>query len=289
MLTKLIEARDQQLEIWPLACNNYQALGSTERRSFKARALKGALQYNPSRAVSTGAKIDKESIAKRPCFLCESNRPPEQLSEEILPGWNFLVNPFPIFPLHFTIASKDHIPQHRIPVEMVSMAEMLYGMTLFYNGAHAGASAPDHLHCQAVLTSELPLMRYLENNGNLEELPFKVYYNVISPDIDGMLLLNSMLKFKGRDNITGLPDPDLINAYMWIGKDGVLRVCVIPRKAHRPSFYLDADGNGKMVSPGAIDMAGIIVLPRKKDFDSLSEKDIIALYDEVGLPNQINK
>lgn len=54
------------------------------------------LQFNPARMVSTGAKIDKATIAKRPCFLCKDNRPQVQISLPFGEEFDILVNPFPI-------------------------------------------------------------------------------------------------------------------------------------------------------------------------------------------------
>lgn len=288
MLSMLTEVRDHQLSLWPMARENYARLGLTERRPFMAGALKGASQCNPSRIVSTGASIDAASIAKRPCFLCASNRPEEQLSEEIIPGWEFLVNPFPILPLHFTIASATHRPQERIPLEMASMAERLPGMCVFYNGARAGASAPDHMHCQAVMASELPLLRYLEEGGDPSKLPFSVVYRVITPDGAGMAALREIEGVQGVDAATGLPDAGLVNAYFWLGDDALMRAAVVRRSAHRPSCYPSAgrvpEEKALMVSPGAIDMAGIIVLPRKEDFDAITADDILKIYSEVAMP-----
>lgn len=288
MIAQLAEVRDYQLALWPEARVRYEALGITERRPFRAGALDCAFQYNPARVVSTGAVTDAESIRRRPCFLCASNRPAEQLSEEIIPGWEFLVNPFPIFPLHFTIASAEHTPQDAIPPEMAAMAERLRGMTVFFNGARAGASAPDHMHCQAVMTSELPLMVYLERGGDTRALPFAVRYSVITPDSLGMKRLMEMLAITGIDTATGRSDRRLLNAYMWIGADGLLRVAVVQRGAHRPSCYPALDstesGAGLMVSPGAIDMAGVVILPRRADFDLITEADMMRIYKEVALP-----
>lgn len=285
MIEKLAELRDAQLEVWPLARANYESLGFSERRSFRIGALEGALQFNPARKVSTGAPTDAAAIRQRPCFLCGSNRPAEQTSETIVAGWDFLVNPYPIFPLHFTIASVRHVPQGDIPIEMASMAERLPGMTVFFNGAHAGASAPDHLHCQAVRTAELPLMRYLEDGGDIAALPFQVYYDIITPDVSGMIRLHVMTRIGGKDVKSGAEDLSLVNAYMWLGSDGSLRVAIVPRGAHRPSCYTSSDDMpGIMVSPGAIDMAGIIILPRLADFKAMTDADIRKVYSEVALP-----
>lgn len=278
MIAILQEVRDHQLAQWPMARENYERLGLTERKAFSLGAMNGAFQFNPARMISTGAKIDKASIESRPCFLCRNNRPTEQLYEEIIPGWEFLVNPFPIFPLHFTIASTEHRPQEAIPLDMAIMAEKMPGMTIFYNGAKAGASAPDHLHCQAVKTSELPLMMYLEKGGDPNKWPFKVDNAVITPDAEGMLELKRMTAIKGINKTDGKPDADLVNAFFWLGSDGLLRIAVVPRSAHRPDCYPEL-----MVSPGAIDMTGIVIMPRKEDFERITTTDIKDIYSQTAL------
>lgn len=283
VLDALAQYRDSQLEQWPLAKSNYDALARCKRRIFKLGRFEGALQFNPERKVSTGAKVDKATIRQRPCFLCRSNRPKEQFSEPLMDGWEFLINPYPILPLHFTIASVNHVPQSKIPLDMAAMAEKLPGMVIFYNGAKAGASAPDHMHCQAVMAAELPLIRFLENGGDPKDLPYKVVYRKITPDVEGMINLNSMVAIMGKDAVTGKDDPDLINAFFWLGNDGMLRIAIVPRKAHRPSNYTsETDGDGIMVSPGAIDMAGLLVLPREKDFESITTEDIAEVYSQTA-------
>ena len=162
---------------------------------------------------------------------------------------------------------------------MAVMAEKMPGMTIFFNGAKAGASAPDHLHCQAVKTSELPLMLYLEKGGDPDKWPYKVEYSVITPDTEGMMNLQRMIGIKGVDRKDGKTDSDLVNAFFWLGQNGLLRIAVVPRSAHRPECYQDL-----MVSPGAIDMAGIIILPRREDFERITEEDIRRIYSQTALP-----
>lgn len=285
MVEALAELRDAQLCKWELARINYDALKDCRRRSFALGEFYGALQFNPHRRISTAAPIDPKSIKERSCFLCQRNRPEEQDSEEIIPGWSMLVNPYPILPLHFTIASTHHQRQGSIPFEMASMAERLPGMVVFFNGAKGGASAPDHLHCQAVMKTELPLVNYLESGGDPGKLPFKIGFGLITPDMEGMIKMNSLLAIKGKD-LRGRLDEELVNAYFWIGDDGLLRICVIPRKAHRPDFYTsDPCAEGRMVSPGAIDMAGILVLPREQDFNEMTQKEIESTYSQTAWRN----
>lgn len=273
-----------QLSIWPMAKANHDAMVRSRRRPFRLGDLRGAWQCNPARIASTGAKTDRASIQARPCFLCGANRPKEQLALPIEPGWEMLLNPFPIFPVHFTIAATSHVPQAASPPEMLSIAEKLPGMGVFFNGSKAGASAPDHLHLQAVLRSELPLLELLLDRhpssrpgilGNDElglDLPFGVRSALITPDAAGMAVAARMLSEKEGK----------VNLFAFLGDDGMMRMARIGRSAHRPDFY--GTGEGEMlVSPGAIDMAGIIILPREEDFNRIDEALTREIYRQTGL------
>lgn len=286
----MIEYIDAQLAEWPLARKNYQALGKTERRSMQIGDLVVGIQHNPARIVSTAAKTDAKTLSERPCFLCKENRPPQQVGIEIAQGWELLLNPYPIFPTHFTIVSKKHQPQEGFPLDMVTMAEKLPGHTIFFNGKHAGASCPDHLHCQAVKTHELPLMQLIEKTHDLGigavanpkslnlSVPFNFVSIIVTPDLDGMSQLANIENTIGKEYIA----EGLLNAFVWIDSKGLLRICAIPRNQHRPSCYGSNDGQ-HLISPGCIDMAGVIIAPLKKDYEALTEEDIREIYRECGI------
>ncbi|MCM1152380.1 MAG: DUF4922 domain-containing protein [Muribaculum sp.] len=286
-----------QLERWPFAAANYHGLGATERRTFMLGDFPCAVQYNPARIRSTGAKVDAKSIGERPCFLCKNNRPDEQISGIAIEGWELLVNPYPIFPLHFTIPSMSHDPQGELPLEMAALAEKWPGMAIFFNGARAGASAPDHAHMQMVGKWELPIVALTEKihhsaRGGIVDsvvlaaeqglsLPFAWKSAVITPDLEGMKTLAALPNIYGVDAETGEPDRGLVNAIMWIGSDRLLRAVIIPRKRHRPACYYAGEDEKMLVSPGTIDMAGVIILPRREDFDRITPEDVASIYGEV--------
>lgn len=279
---------ETQLAVWPDARSRYMELGKIERKSFRLGDLEGAVQFNPGRVRSTVADVSEKAIGERPCFLCGKNRPVEQISVPIRDGWEMLLNPFPIFPIHFTIASKTHRPQIPDLPEMIAIAEQLTGMTVFFNGAKAGASAPDHMHFQAVLTCELPLMKYVEEKfrSNKSELwtvqkeegtqgwPYAFRTALIRPDNEGMDICRRLMVVK---------DPELLNRFVWPDADGVIRIVDIPRRAHRPACYMDPE-NPLMISPGAIDMAGVVIAVRPEDFDRTPDR-MAEIYGEVAFDN----
>ena len=289
MINEFIE---QQLAGWPEARERYLALGQTERRRFKIGDFEGAFQFNPARIVSTGAKTDAVSVATRKCFLCRENRPVEQSVVPLNADWEMGVNPFPIFPVHFTIISTAHRPQECPPLEMAGIAEHFPDLAIFFNGAKGGASAPDHLHMQAVLKNELPLLRIAEANHPVTlpgimrsdmwglDLPYVFLSAVITDDEEGGRDYLQMLALTGGD-AEGKPDKGLRNVFCWKdGESGLLRMIVVPRRHHRASNFGTEEGQ-VLVAPGAIDMAGIVILPRREDFDAITPETMKKIYQEV--------
>lgn len=281
-----------QLGVWPEAKARYDALDNVCTRTVMVDGYPVLLQHNPARAVSTAAKVDSESIRQRKCFLCPDARPSQQTSLSLVDGYDVLVNPFPIFPEHFTIVSHKHEPQSGVDLNVAAeLAMRLPGYAVFFNGAKSGASAPDHLHLQAGNEDFLPLTRYSELNPGqviaadgpttvyaMDELPMSALH-IVTPVLSDYALrwLDMLLP----DNADGLPDRDMRNIVFRRGADDNLHILFFPRLAHRPSCYYDKE-RMLMVSPGAVDMCGVLILPRKDDFDSIERSDIRGIYDEVS-------
>ncbi len=249
-----------QLADWHDAANRYSALECVKVKQLGSFRV----QFNPSRIVSTGAKVDAATIGKRPCFLCKKNRPECQQAIEWGGGrYEILVNPFPIFPHHFTIAATEHVSQRidgRIG-DMLRLAVDMPGYTVFYNGAHCGASAPDHMHFQAVETSFLPIWEH-------DVVP---HLRIDSPNVaDVELWFGRISKEVNDDDMNLLCKVD----------GGEYSLIVIPRRQHRPSFYGDGD-NEYLVSPASIDLGGVIVTPREKDFERINVATIERIVEEV--------
>lgn len=267
---------EAQLREWPLAQRNFGALGGVEVRRCGPEGMR--VQFNPARAVSTAAKVDAEAIKKRPCFLCAANRPPEQYAGAHPCGYELLVNPFPIFSRHFTIAAPQHTPQ-RIggrAGDLCRIAREMPGYAVFYNGARCGASAPDHFHFQAVPAGELPFLK-------AGSFPFRVYRFDVGPEDDADRTLDGVF-----DRIRLLPGQPaegepMVNILAVADGEGRVEVTVIPRRAHRPDFY--GTGEGQMlVSPASVDLAGVLILPREVDFKNINDDIIANLFSQVCYP-----
>jgi SpoIID/LytB domain protein len=262
------------------------------------------VQWNPARIGSTGAKIDAKSIAERPCFLCAKNRPQEQMHRVIDGKYELLVNPFPILPIHFTLPTVKHQPQRILPMfgEMLKLAESNTAITLLYNGPHCGASAPDHAHLQAVSSGILPLQQAWQRlSRNLVEVVKDEEDNGIWQVADypaAAFVIRSYQKSVGerlfRRIYDALPPAEdqtepMMNIIMWQSDGAVLSV-VLPRRKHRPACYTATGDAQYIISPGAVDMGGLIITPREQDFRRVTPELILDIYRELSLtPEQMQE
>lgn len=284
----------KQLSAWPMAAKNYEQLSGVEERTLE-NGIK--LQYNPARIVSTAANVDGKVIAERKCFLCEQNRPVEQIVENAMGVFDVLVNPFPILPYHFTLPVREHTPQlvKNIYVDMLHVAREWSDMVVFYNGAKCGASAPDHAHLQAVRQDEIPLLdgRWDEKlslepvfascDGEIYDVKgyvvplFAVSSSTVSTSVKLFDALMSVMPV-----VDGELEPRMNVITYYVPGEGYMTM-VFPRAEHRPACYYATGEEQKLVSPGTLDMAGLVITPREKDFESITSQEIMKILGEVAL------
>ena len=282
-----------QLDTWDEIRQRYEALKYVGLKQLGHRQL----QYNPARMVSTGAQIDRQTIAQRACFLCEKNRPEEQLTIDLGDDFELMVNPFPVLPMHFTIVRKTHVPQTILEnyTEIHRLLELFPELFVFYNGPMSGASAPDHMHFQAGIGQELPLMTVLrklekeqqvlikQGNGSSLSMFNSVSFNAFV--IKSKAQETEMALFKqlyaAMPVREGEKEPRM-NIVAW--RDGSEDVIVVlPRDNHRPACYFEEEDRRMVISPGALDMAGLIITPREEDFNRMSEDKLISILKEVSI------
>lgn len=293
----------RQLTEWPRLRAGVDALSQARTRHFDIRGWRVMAQNNPARATSTAAKVDAASLAARPCFLCAGNQPAEQRGLMYGDQWRLLCNPAPLFDPHFTIVHRDHVPQLIVPFinPLLQLARDLAGFyTVFYNGPFSGASAPDHAHFQASPVGATPFEselagelchdhrsndhRWIEwlHQGNVRVGATRPSHRpalvLMGAELDAVAehlreLLAVLAKFTPAE-----PEP-MLNLFATFTDDRWL-VWLHPRRAHRPAFY----GQGPdqfLISPGAVDLAGVIITPRAEDFDRLDAGIVEKVYQQV--------
>jgi len=306
-----------QLKVWPLAADNYRKLSSVVQTELVEGNIRLAVQWNPDRIVSTGAKVDEKTISQRPCFLCEVNRPQEQMDYPIAGCYQLLVNPHPILPMHFTIPMRYHTPQaiRENYLDMMRITMGLGDMMVFYNGPKCGASAPDHMHFQAGSRDVVPLERdwtelYRFNRSRIYPITEEEYieashleslsdslgiYSLKGYVCPGFIIIsrtpeaNTAMFHKLYDAMpVGEGDTEpMMNILSWMMSSSVnnqpnIVSIIIPRTKHRPDCYFEEGGSRIMVSPGALDMGGLIITPREEDYRKMTPQLAADILTECG-------
>ena len=288
-----------QLSVWQLASSNFRALKTALSREVDVFGLKCRIQYNPRRVISSTADTSPAAIASRKCFLCADNRPKEQfhIGFEGRKGRNYhiQINPYPIFRGHLVIVRDEHIPQeiwHHFP-DMLDFAVRYKDYLVFYNGPSSGASAPDHLHFQAIPKHNLPLEEavdeFLDHPG--EPLATVKDANLYKFDgyARGVFALKattskSLAKLFYRlldctDRGKGEEEP-MFNLYAYV-KNGEYRTIVVMRSAKRSHHFYSEGADHLTISPGAADIAGLFVAPFREDYDKADTALLEELLSEV--------
>ena len=288
---------NRQLETWDDARLHFRDLQNVKTRDLSVGENTIRLQFNPARMVSTGAKIDQATLKKRRCFLCAENRPEQQIEVHIDNDFTLLVNPFPILPTHFTIPNNSHTPQS-IKEHIGEMYKVLTEypeLMVFYNGPKCGASAPDHMHLQAGTSGIVPLQSGWQRlSRNLEEVftDGDATISVVHGFVTGAIAIVSHSQEAGvkafQKVYASMPQREdetepMMNIVAWRQNDEFV-IVVIPRAKHRPDCYFEEDESRKvLVSPGALDMSGMLITPRPADFEGLTGEQAQAIIAECGV------
>jgi len=255
------------------------------------------LQFNPRRAVSSGAAVDAQSIKNRLCFLCPGNLPTLQKAIMYRDNYLILCNPAPIFKNHLTISHIKHQPQNVLQsfADLLILAKDLAPEFItLYNGPACGASAPDHLHFQAVPKNALPFITEINALNPNQEISGIKYHagvqfgrSVLTLSGSNIDILSAQFKrlIKIAQKVTAAKSEPLMNV-LCAYENNTWRLIIFLRQKHRPeAFFLEGEKR-IFVSPGAIDMAGVIITPREIDFESLGSDIITGIYREVALPDE---
>ena len=293
----LNSAMERQLAVWPEVKQRFEELDTKvlTRQLETEGDLKIAVQYNPARIRSTGAKVDKASIASRSCFLCQDNQPEVQMHFNHYGKYQFCINPYPILHQHFTIplmAHKQQVLGDRLR-DLFDILLFVHNHVFFYNGAQCGASAPDHFHFQMGVPDELPLQRdyatlakdALQIDDNIKLIRSFAYPLFACSRVDSVKKVINALPI-----VDGEPEPRF-NLIAWRKDNKDTRTTdfvflIIPRKKLRPDCYFAEGDDNFCISPGAVDMAGLIITPREEDFRRLDGQKAVAILREVTLSEE---
>lgn len=295
-----------QKQNWEMLSEGWNGFLSSEYKKFSFGWYHIKTQFNPTRFVSSSAKVDEESIKKRKCFLCLENLPEKQkgilFESQLQPGNKliFLCNPAPIFNEHFTISNVSHKPQqilNNIDM-MLELAELCNNeYTVFYNGPKCGASAPDHFHFQACPAEELITEKdFLINKDKFQLLKenesLSIRYITSDVYLRNVIIISAQNKeelinefhefYKALQIVNQVDTEPMMNIFSLMRQND-FHLIIFPREKHRPDCYYAVDESNMLISPGLVDMCGIFITPLQKDFERINEDIIRQIYSEVSI------
>jgi len=303
LLELCLELLSEQKKTWPDLRRGYESLKDIREREISCRGFSVRLQHNPERIKNTLADIAQTNANERHCFLCLEHLPESQKGLLYRSKYLILCNPRPIFPAHFTVSHLEHRSQaiaEEIRTLLRLLAEFGSRWTVFYNGPKCGASAPGHLHFQTAPSGQMPIEREICEEKRFTE-PSR---------ISGVLLYR--LRDLGREVVVMEGDDPvaveevfkgLLNALrrvLFLDEEPMMnvagfregekwRLVIFPRRKHRPdAFFREGDAR-VVVSPGLIDMGGVLITPVEKDFERLNAATVEGIYAEVSLEPRILK
>jgi hypothetical protein len=293
---------EQQRQTWPMLKDGYDALLEIEHKRVAVKESSVVVQHNPKRIRSTAAQVDKPSLAERRCFLCAGNLPPEEKGIAYGDDLIILCNPFPILNRHLSIVHRDHVEQKlygNIETLIAMARDLSPDYFVLYNGPECGASAPDHLHFQACSRAILPIETdargeepaLVEGCSSCEETA-RQSFEVFTLSGCG----RSVIVFRGGDEAVlaawiyrvldelalecGKHEPMVNCVCSFDG--GLWTFYLFPRARHRPSCFYAEGSERLLISPGAIDMAGVVVVPEYGHFEKVGREHLEAIFAEVS-------
>ena len=291
---------NHQLKNWELANQGYESLKSVRVREFQFDDFVIKVQFNPGRIISSAAKVDEKSISERKCFLCYNHLPSDQRAIPFENNFLILVNPYPIFPEHFTIPMLDHLPQ-LIADNFSSMLNLTKALgelyTVFYNGPKCGASAPDHMHFQAGLKNFMPLdyefEKITDEKCRIIKASDKITIYACTDYLRKFFAFRSSSKTEIVSSFqmlysamqktmkAGETEPMMNIISRFDGEEYF--VFVFPRSKHRPDYYF-AEGERKIIlSPASVDLGGVCITPREEDFEKITSEILMDIFAQISI------
>ena len=295
---KLLSA---QKNAWQDLREGCESLKNVRERDVSCNGFSVRLQHNPGRIKSSLADVSEKSANERLCFLCLDQLPEGQKGILYRSEYLILCNPMPVFPSHFTVSHLDHRPQAIVePIEILLqlMADFGSGWTVLYNGPKCGASAPGHLHFQAGPSGQMPIEKETREEKRLtltKDVDDVLLYRLRDLGREVIILEGSDLTTLGsafRSFLNALKKILLLNEEPMMNIAGFYeerrwRLVIFPRRKHRPDAFFKEEDDRVVVSPGAIDMGGLVITPVGKDFERLDAAAVEGIYREVSLEGKI--
>ena len=304
LFQRIIDMFSRELEAHGRAFLNYEALAQVEVKDMTIDGFPAKLFFNPARVRSVMADVSPEALQKRACFLCPDGLEPLQLTTiwDSPTGQTYFirVNPFPIFNHHFTISSAIHERQTFAPhmESMLHLAEAMPEMSIFYNGPMCGASAPDHMHFQAVPRHSMPIEEYFSTNYANAVL---VQESDLQSHLATLEKVLSMASIPENASQTGSLTAGASHTEEWEPRWNIIswhepasspnsliaslpkfNTIVFFRRESRPQCFFAPENERILFSPGTVEMGGVGIVANRDSFDRITPEVLRSMIQEVA-------
>ena len=286
----------RELELRGRAFVNYEALDQVEVKDMTIDGFPAKLFFNPARVRSVMADVSPEALQKRACFLCPDGLEPLQLTTvwDSPTGQTYFirVNPFPIFNHHFTISSAIHERQTFAPhmESMLHLAQAMPEMSIFYNGPMCGASAPDHMHFQAVPRHSMPIEDHFSTNYANAVL---VQESDLQSHLAALKKVLSMASIPENASQTGSLTAGASRTEEWEPRWNIIswyepasspkfNTIVFFRRESRPQCFFAPENERVLFSPGTVEMGGVGIVANRESFDRITPEVLRSMIQEVA-------
>ena len=286
----------RELELRGRAFVNYEALDQVEVKDMTIDGFPAKLFFNPARLRSVMADVSPEALQKRACFLCPDGLEPLQLTTvwDSPTGQTYFirVNPFPIFNHHFTISSAIHERQTFAPhmESMLHLAQAMPEMSIFYNGPMCGASAPDHMHFQAVPRHSMPIEDHFSTNYANAVL---VQESDLQSHLAALKKVLSMASIPENASQTGSLTAGASRTEEWEPRWNIIswyepasspkfNTIVFFRRESRPQCFFAPENERVLFSPGTVEMGGVGIVANRESFDRITPEVLRSMIQEVA-------
>ena len=304
LFEQITDMFSRELELRGRAFVNYEALDQVEVKDMTIDGFPAKLFFNPARVRSVMADVSPEALQKRACFLCPDGLEPLQLTTvwDSPTGQTYFirVNPFPIFNHHFTISSAIHERQTFAPhmESMLHLAQAMPEMSIFYNGPMCGASAPDHMHFQAVPRHSMPIEDHFDTNyANavlVQESDLQSHLTALEKVLSkasipenasqtGSLTAGASRteEWEPRWNIISWYEPES-SPNSLIASSPKFNTIVFFRRESRPQCFFAPENERILFSPGTVEMGGVGIVANRESFDRITPEVLRSMIQEVA-------
>jgi len=86
----------------------------------------------------------------------------------------------------------------------------------------------------------------------------------------------------GAEKVKDEPMINLITTY----HENEWTTVLFPREKHRPACYFAVGDDQVIISPASVDLGGLIITPRERDFQKVDKNMVRTIYSEVTLSDE---